>query len=213
LSHVLAKPRKVAPKEHHAALPYGELPALLAALRTHQGVSVKALEFLILTATRTSEVLAATWDEIDLTDKTWTIPGARMKSGKEHRVPLSDAALALLHNAFREDGNPFVFIGTSQARLSVNALTQVLARVRSGVTMHGFRSTFSNYSHERTAHSNHVIEMSLAHTIGNAAEQAYRRTDLFNKRRQLMEQWAKFCTSTPVETGTVTPLRPPADAS
>jgi integrase len=214
LQHVLGKPSKVAPKEHLAALPYGEVPAVLAALKRHQGVSVQALQFLILTASRRSEVLGATWDEFNLGDKVWTIPAARTKSAREHKVPLSDAAVALLHDAFREDGNPYVFIGGTQPRLSAHAMGRALARVKAGVTVHGFRSSFSDYAHERTAHSNHTIEMSLAHSVGTAVEQSYRRTDLFNKRRQLMNAWGEFVTSAPVETsGTVTPLRPPAGAS
>jgi integrase len=212
LSHVLAKPSKLAPKEHYPALPYAEVPAVLAALRQRQGVAALALQFLILTAARRGEVVGARWEEIDLANKVWTIPPARMKGGREHKVPLSDAALALLQAAYREADNPFVWIGSTQPRLSANSMVNALASVKTGVTIHGFRSSFSDFAHERTAHSNHVIELSLAHTIGNAAEQAYRRTDLFNKRRQLMEAWAKHCSSAPAEAGgTVTPIR--ADVS
>ncbi len=215
LQHVLAKPSKVAPKVHHAALPYAQVPALMAALQRHAGVSVQALQFAILTATRTDEVLGATWDEINVAEKTWTIPAPRMKKAKrEHRVPLSDAALELLRHAYREQDNPYVWIGATQPRLSHNAMARALATIKSGITVHGFRSSFSDFAHERTAHFNHVIELSLAHNIGSEVEKAYRRTDLFAKRRQLMDAWAKFCTSTPVETGgTVTPLRASMEVS
>jgi integrase len=192
LQHVLGRPSKVAPKVHLAALPYAELPALMGELKQHAGVSVRALQFAILTATRSNEVLGAQWSEIDLDNKLWTIPASRMKSGREHRVPLADAALELLNSAYREADNPSVWIGTTQPRLSGNALLRALAAVRTGLTVHGFRSSFSDFAHERTAHSNHVIELSLAHSIGNQAERAYSRTDLFNKRRQLMDAWAKF---------------------
>jgi integrase len=195
LEHVLGSPTKLAPREHLAALPYAEVPAAIAALRQRQGVAVQALQFLILTAARTAETLGMTWDEVDLDTKTWTIPALRMKGGREHRVPLSDPAIALLKNAHREDGNNYVWIGVSQARLSATALAKALAPIRSGVTVHGFRSSFSDWAHERTTFSAHVVELSLAHTIGNGVEQAYRRTDLFEKRRRLMQAWAAHCTT------------------
>jgi integrase len=214
LQHVLSKPGKTAPKQHFAAVPYAEVPALMAQLRKHEGVSVQALQFLILTACRTAEVLGATWDEVgNLADKVWTIPAQRMKGGREHKVPLSDAAVELLRHAYTEDGNPHVFIGTSKPRLSAEAMSRALARVRTGITVHGFRSSFSDYAHERTAHANLVIEMSLAHSVGGAVEQAYRRTDLFNKRRQLVEQWGKFVTSAPVDAASVVPLRAAVEVS
>lgn len=145
LQHVLARPNKISPKEHHAALPYADLPALMGELRKHEGVSVQALAFLILTATRAGETLGATWDEIDLASKVWTIPAQRMKGGREHRVPLSDAAVELLQSAYRENGNPHVFIGTNKPRLSAEAMARALARVRPGpFTVHGFRSSFSD---------------------------------------------------------------------
>jgi integrase len=210
LSHVLPRPGKTAPKQHHAAVPFAEVPALIAQLRQHEGVSVRALQFLILTACRTGEVLGATWDEVgNLADKIWTIPAARMKRGrKEHRVPLSAAAIDLLQSAYREDGNPYLWIGIGKQRLSAEAMGRALARIRPGVTVHGFRSSFSDWAHERTAHANHTIEISLSHAVGNAVELAYRRGDMFDKRAKLMEQWGKFVTSAPVEAADVVPLRP-----
>jgi integrase len=201
LKHVLAKPSKVAPKEHHAAVPYAEVPALLAQLRQREGVSVRALQFLILTAARVGEVLGAQWSEIDLAGKVWTIPAARMKANKEHRVPLSDAAVDLLRHAYTETGNPYLFIGVNQQKLSAHAMGRALARIKSGVTVHGFRSSFSDWSHGRRAFSN------------GAVEQAYRRGDMFEKRRKLMDAWGTFCTSTPVESGGVVPLRAAVEAS
>jgi integrase len=214
LQHVLPKPARTAPKQHHAAVPYADLPALMAQLRQHEGVGVQALQFLILTACRSGEVLGATWDEIKLADKVWTIPAARMKKGrKEHRVPLSAAAIDLLQSAYTEDGNPHVFIGTGKPRLSAEAMARALARVKPGVTVHGFRSSFSDWAHERTAHTNHTIEISLSHAVGNAVEQAYRHGDMFEKRAKLMEQWGVFCTSAPVASGGVVPLRAAVDVS
>ena len=214
LRHILPRPSKVAPKAHHAALPYAEVPALMGELRKHEGVGVRALAFLILTATRAGEALGATWDEIDLANATWTIPGRRMKGNKEHRIPLSDAAIDLLQNAHTEDGNPHLWIGTGKPRLSTEALGRALTRVRPHVTVHGFRSSFSDFAHERTSHANHTIELSLAHSVGNAVEQAYRRGDMFEKRRKLMAAWAEHCTSgAPIESASVVPLRAPVEVS
>ena len=132
-----------------------------------------------------------------------------MKKGrKEHRVPLSDAAIDLLQSAYREDGNPYLWIGVSRPKLSAEAMSRALARAKPGFTVHGLRSSFSDWAAERTAFSNHTIELSLAHSIGNAVEQAYRRGDMFEKRRKLMAAWSTFCTSAPVEAADVVPLRP-----
>jgi integrase len=180
---------------HYAAVPYDEMPALVAALRHHKGISARALEFLILTATRTKEVRGATWDEIDLDNALWTIPAARMKGEKEHKVPLSDRAVAILHDLPREADNPHVFIGAQQPRLSMAALNKLMKRLRPDETVHGFRSSFSDWAHERTGHSDHSIEISLAHSVGNKVEQAYRRGPMFDKRRRLMADWARFCTT------------------
>jgi integrase len=192
---------------HHAAVPYAEMPALIGELRRHEGVGVKALEFLILTAARLGEVIGALWTEIDFATATWTIPAVRMKSGRVHRVPLSTQAVALLRSLYTEEGNPFLFIGARRESLSGDALTMALRRLKRSETIHGFRSSFSDWAHDRSAFNNHVIELSLAHSVGNAVEQAYRRGDLFDKRRKLMEAWSAFCTTAPAVGGEIVPLR------
>jgi integrase len=211
LRHILPAPAKVAPVKHHPAVPHGEIPALLVELRQRDGVGPRALEFLILTAARAGAVQGATWSEIDLDKKEWIIPAARMKAGKEHKVPLSAAAVALLRGLPRERDNPHVFIGSQQPGLSESAMARLLRRrLHRTETIHGFRSSFADWAHEQTpAQPNIVIEMALAHSVGTAVEKAYVRTDLVNKRRQLMEQWAKYCTTAPARrAATVTPLRP-----
>ena len=210
LDQVLPAPRKLAPVEHHAAMDYRQLPAFMTQVRADDNVAARALEFLIHTAARTGEALGACWSEIDLTDKTWTVPAARMKGGREHRVPLTKPVLDLLSKLPRQSGNHLVFIGRAGGGLSHSALPWVMDRLGvSGVTtIHGFRSSFSNWCHEQTAHSAHTIEISLAHNVGTEVERAYRRTDMIAKRRQLMEQWSKFCSMPPTKvSGVVVPLR------
>jgi integrase len=209
LKHILPQPNKLnGVAKHHAAVPYAEVPSVVAQLRKREGVSPRALEFLILTAARTGEVLGAIWDEIKLEDKVWIIPAERMKGGAEHRVPLSAAAMDLLRGLYRENGNPYLFIGSRQARLSDTALSVTLERLGRVETVHGMRSSFSDWAHETTAHSDHTIKISLAHKVGTKVEQAYRRGAMFDKRRQLMEQWAKYCNTLVKTAATVTPLRP-----
>jgi integrase len=210
LSEVLPAPGKVAKTAHHAAMPYAELPQFLSTLREQQGVAARALEFLVLTAARTGEVTNATSSEIDLEAKTWVIPPARMKGGKEHRVPLSPQAVALLRELPREA--EFVFVGASAGKpISSMAMARTLKRLRPDVVVHGFRSSFSTWAHETTGYSNHVIELSLAHSVGNAVEKSYRRGDLFEKRRRLMNDWARFCFTKPPAQATkgevVVPIR------
>jgi integrase len=209
ISEVLPARSSLRKTIHHPAMPFAELPAFLVALRSRQGVSAQAFEFLILTAARTNEVVGAQWDEIDFATATWTVPAARMKAGREHRVPLAPPAVALLRSLLTEEGNPFVFISAPGRGLSAVALAQVLQRMdRASVTVHGFRSTFSDWAHEQTAFANHVIELSLAHTIGSGTERAYRRGDLFDKRRKLMEVWANYCATVPTKAvGEVVPIR------
>jgi integrase len=204
LASALPAPGRVAAVVHHAALPYPELPAFMAELTTRPGIGARALEFVILTAARSGEVLGARWSEI--TDNTWTIPAARMKAGREHRVPLAPAALTLLAALPRE--SDFVFIGgRAGTGLSPMAMTTVLRRMgRNDATVHGFRSSFMDWAHERTAFAKVVIDMALAHTVGDKVEAAYRRGDLFEKRRQLMAMWASYCI-TPIVAGEVVPLR------
>jgi integrase len=211
----LAKPSKAAPPVHHAAVPYAEVPAVIAELRRHEGVAAQALLFTILTAARSGEVLGAVWDEIDLANKVWTIPEARMKSDREHKVPLSPQVVELLQTCYREQGNNYVFIGLNQPRLSHSAMGKILRRINRAETVHGFRSSFADFAHERTAHTNLTIETCLAHTVGDATERAYRRTDVFNKRRQLMDKWGEFCTTSPRRAAgnNVTSIRAASEAS
>jgi integrase len=195
LSEALPARNGIAKVEHHAALPYAELPAFMADLRIREGVAAQALEFTILTAARTGEVIGARWDEIDLEAGVWTVPAGRMKAGKEHKTPLSPRAVELLKDLYREDGNDFVFIGSQAGSgLSNMAMTTVVRRMgRGDITVHGFRSSFRDWAAERTNFPNHVVEMALAHVVGDKVEAAYRRGDLFAKRAQLMAAWAKYC--------------------
>jgi integrase len=199
LEHLLATPEKLAPIKPHAALPYGEVAAFMIELRKVEGVAARALELTILTAARAGETIGATWNEIELDTRTWTVPGARMKAGREHRVPLSDRAVEVLRSLPREDNNRNVFVGSKAGTgISSIAMYRALRRLRPDITIHGFRATFSTWAHETTAYAAHVIEQSLAHAVGSAVERAYRRSDLFEKRRRLMVDWAKHC-ATPVK--------------
>jgi integrase len=209
IENVLPSRSKVQQTNHHAALPFAKIPTFIASLQQREGVAARALEFLILCASRTGEVIGTTWNEIDLVAKTWTIPAERMKAKKEHRVPLSDRALEILRALPREDGNDFVFIGPRKNGLSNMAMATVLRRMeRDDITVHGFRSSFRDWAAERTGHANFVVEMALAHTVGNAVEAAYRRGDLFEKRMRLMGEWARFCTTgTPNTTSNLVSIR------
>jgi integrase len=207
LAYLLPAPDKIAPHVHHAALPYAEVSAFIERLRGMNGTAAHALEFLILTATRTGEVVGAHWAEIEWQAQTWTIPGARMKNGKEHRVPLAGRAMELLSGLHEEVGNPFVFIGArAGTHISNDAMYSLTKAINPAITNHGFRSAFSTWAHETTAFADAVIEQSLAHTVGNAVKRAYHHGDLFEKRRQLLEAWAKYC-STIAPTGALVPLR------
>jgi integrase len=215
LDKLLPAQSKVRQVEHHAALAYAELPAFLASLRGQEGIAARALEFAILTAARTGEVIGAQWSEIDPLDKTWTVPATRMKAHREHRVPLSARALAILDEMQRvrhtQAGEAFVFPGGKPGKpLSNMAFLMLLRRMgRANLTAHGFRATFKTWASERTSFQNEIAEASLAHVIGGKVEQAYRRGDMFDKRRRLMQQWAAFCTTAPAQErqGNVTPLR------
>jgi len=187
-----AKVRKV---EHHPALPYAEMGDFLKSLREQEGVAARALKFLILTAGRTGEVISARWGEFDLGSKVWTVPADRMKSGKEHRVPLSAAAVAIIEQMQAIRVGDFIFPGGKLGKpLSNMAIFKLLRRMGRGeLTAHGFRSSFRDWAAERTSYPREVAEMALAHTVGDKVEAAYRRGDLFTKRRRLMEEWAKHC--------------------
>lgn len=208
LDQLLAKPSKIATVEHHAALPFAEIGAFMEQLRKQEGIGAAALEFAILTAARSGEIRGATWAEIDLQARTWTIPGSRMKAGKEHLVPLSDPALAVL--ARMQEGllGDFVFPGMKEGKpLSDMSMTAVLRRMERGdLTAHGFRSTFRDWCAESTAYPTEMAEMALAHTIGNKVEAAYRRGNLFDKRVRMMADWAKFCAK-PLQSGAVLPMK------
>lgn len=206
LSEALPKPSKVATEDHHAALPWSEIGAFMAALRAMQGAGARAMEIIILTATRTSEVLNAKWSEIDLDGKLWTIPKERMKSFKEHRVPLSDAVIAVM-TKLKADAidSEFVFAGRKAgSTLSNMVCLATLKRMERGdLTVHGFRSTFRDWVSETTSYPRDVAEMALAHTIEDKSEAAYRRGDLIEKRRALMADWAVHCGTTLVSADVV----------
>lgn len=198
--------RKIVRVKHHAALPFSDIPDFMMKLRAQDGIGAIALEFAILTAARTSEVIGATWAEISLEQRTWTIPAGRMKAGHEHQVPLAMSAVELLRRMEHLRTGDVVFPGQSKSGyLSNMALLAVLKRMkRSDVTAHGFRSSFRDWVSECTDYPREVAEMALAHSIGNAVEAAYRRGDLFGKRRALMALWAKYCDAAQIDN--VTPV-------
>jgi integrase len=208
IEKILPKKADVHRVEHRAALPYGDIGGFMAELRTQEGIGARALEFAILTAARTIEVIGARWEEFDLDERTWTVPASRMKSGREHRVPLSNAALAIVKAMAAIRQNDLVFPGMRAGRLlSHMTMLNVLRRMgRDSVTPHGFRSTFRDWAAERTSFPGEVAEMALAHIVGDKVEAAYRRGDLFQKRRQLADAWAKYCISPPTP-AEVLPLR------
>lgn len=177
---------------HHKAMPYDAVPAFVADLRAREAMAALALEFALLTATRTGEAIAAQWSEVDLDKAVWTIPGSRMKAGREHRVPLSTRAIEILQTT-KATGSKWLFPGSRGGKLSSMAMTMLLRRMKQDCTVHGFRSSFRDWAAECTGYPHEVCEMALAHTIGNKAEAAYRRGDLFEKRRRLMDEWARFC--------------------
>lgn len=193
LDKLLPKPSKVARVEHHTALPASEMPSFMAALRGQLGAGARALEFAILTAARSGEVRGATWREIDLDAGVWLIPGDRMKAGREHRVPLSPEAVALLKALPKHGETDLVFVGAKGGQLSDMALLAVVRRMKAPCVPHGFRSTFRDWAAEHTNYPSEMAEMALAHTISDKVEAAYRRGDMFEKRRQMMADWAAFC--------------------
>lgn len=195
LDQLLPKIPKRRRVRHHAALPWQEAPAFMAELRARESMSSFALQFTILTATRTGESIGAMWPEFKLDDDLWTIPAERMKSGLEHRVPLSRQAKQLLERLPRMEGSAVVFWGNRKPYLSNMAMLELLRGMRLGFTVHGFRSTFRDWAAETTGHPAEVVEMALAHTIPNEAEAAYRRGDLLAKRAELMQEWAAYLES------------------
>jgi integrase len=211
LDQVLPAPRKVAPIAHHAAMNYRSLPIFMTKLRQDDSIAARCLELLILCAARSGEAVGATWSEIDFDSRTWVIPGTRMKGGREHRVPLSEAALDLLKNLPREEGNPNLFIGSEPGTaMSKWGPDTCMARLglRGMVTIHGFRSAFRDWAGETTAFAHDICEAALAHVRGDHSVRAYARGDLFAKRAKLMAAWAAYL-STPLAKSTdrVVPLR------
>jgi integrase len=191
----LLPPRKRLTRGHQRAMPYQDTPVFIALLKAQEGHSARALEFAIITAARSGEVLNSKWSEFDLENRIWIIPSNRMKAGKEHRVPLSDPAMQILKSLYDIRISDFVFPGRkSNQGLSVMALEMTLRRMKQNhmTTVHGFRSCFSDWATEQTHYSSEVREMALAHTVGNKVEAAYRRGDLFEKQRGIMIDWANF---------------------
>jgi integrase len=208
LDTLLPAKAKVAKVAHHAAMAYAELSSFMGELRQRPGLPARALEFTILTAARTGEALNADWSEIDLQARIWVVPGSRMKAGREHRVPLSDAVVQLL-GALPGPHEGLVFPGAKANRpLSKMQLPLVLCRMGyDAVTIHGFRSAFTDWAHERTNFPSEAIELALAHAVSNRVEAAYRRGDMFERRVRLMEAWTAYCAGKEQPSATVTELR------
>jgi integrase len=209
LAMILPPRSKVRKVVHHASLPYQEISAFMADLRERESIAARALEFAILTAARTGEVLGARWSEIDVDARTWTVPEGRMKAGRKHRVSLSDAAIALLsHIRQHRRDDDLLFPGLKRGKpLNNRALLAVLRRMkRDDLTAHGFRATFKTWAAERTNFAREVVEAALAHVNGDKVEAAYQRGDLFDKRQKLMSAWAEFCAKEPVSAAVV-PLK------
>jgi integrase len=220
LQQLLPAKSKIRRVEHHAALPWREAPAFLAALREREGPSAACLEFAILTAARSGEARGATWAEIDLDAATWIVPGTRMKAGRDHRVPLSEPAVAVLERMLathraqhgtkaKPAPEAFVFPGGRNGKpLSENAVMALLARMkRDDITMHGFRSTFRDWCAEATAYPREIAEAALAHVNKDRVEAAYLRGDHFEKRRRLLADWAGYCARPAPVGATITPIR------
>jgi integrase len=206
LDHLLPAVSKIKPIKHHAALVYSGVAEFMAALRDRDGIAARALEFLVLTCARTNEVLGARWDEINIRERLWTVPGARMKAGKEHRVPLSADAVAVLERIGPQRSSDYVF-ADSGSKLPPWALDEILRRLgHTDITVHGFRSAFRDWAAERTNFPSEVAEMALAHAVGTKVEAAYRRTDMFERRRQLLASWSEFCSAPSHQPGEVVPL-------
>jgi integrase len=207
LQNLLPRTSKLKRVRHHPSLSYAEIGAFFVSLREQGGVAARALQFAILTGARTGEVIGATWSEVDLASAVWTVPAERMKGDREHRVPLSGHAAEILEEMAAQNGRQgHIFPGAKKGKpLSNMALLAVLKRMgRPDLTTHGFRSTLRDWSAERTNYPREVCEMALAHAIGDKVEAAYRRGDLFEKRRRLMADWAKFCNTPKTEVGVIT---------
>ena len=198
LEHILADPNKVAPVKHHAAVPFLELPAVYLRLAAIEGQSARALRFLILTAARSGEVRGMVWDEVDLDAALWIVPANRMKAKREHRVPLSRQAVAMLRAQPRNQLVSHVFPSNRAGALSDMALTTLMRRHKLEAVPHGFRSTFRDWAGETTHHPRDAVELCLAHSIDTKTEAAYRRGDMMEKRVAIMQEWADYATSAPI---------------
>lgn len=207
LEQLLARPSRIAKAQHHPALPIDDVPAFMAKLRAAEGQGARALELAILTAARSGEVRGAVWSEFDLEAGVWTVPAERIKAGREHRVPLSKAALKLLGSQPRGRPEDLVFLSPRGKALSDMTLSAVMRRMEVDAVPHGFRSTFRDWASERTNYPREVAEMALAHVIESKTEAAYRRGDLFEKRRKMMDDWASFCARTPTSSAKVVPMQ------
>ena len=207
LDAIFPAPTKIKKVKHFPALPWKDIHPFVAELRQREGMAARCLEFVILTACRSGEARFATWDEIDLDNKVWTIPGERMKAGKEHRVPLTDDAISLLENLPRFEESNFLFTAPRGGPLSDMALSMLCRRMKINAVPHGFRSTFRDWAAESTNYPREVAEQALAHTITSPVEAAYRRGDLFRKRRKLMESWEAYLNKVQDTKATVTPIR------
>jgi integrase len=221
LDSLLPSRAKVQKVEHHPALSYRDIGAFIADLRGHAGIAARALEFAILTASRTGEAVGARWNEIDLAEKIWTIPAERTKAGREHRVPLSDRCIEILDQMRGMPEGEFVFPGVRPARPLSNMAMAMLVRGMNGdsnppvwrdrrgaaIVPHGFRSTFKDWATEQTAFANEVSEAALAHVVGDKVEAAYRRGDIFEKRRKLMDAWSEYCGAVRADSANVVALR------
>jgi integrase len=207
LKHLLADKKKAHRVEHLAALPYQQVASFMTRLREQTSMGAKCIEFTILTAARLGEARFAVWDEIDFESKTWTVPADRMKSGREHRVPLSRPALALLKDLWAIRRGPTIFYGMRDGPVAGITCLMLAKQIGGAITIHGMRSAFRDWAAEQTNYPREVAEMALAHAVGDAVERAYQRSDLFERRRKLMEAWGQYC-GRPSEGGNkVVPIR------
>ena len=207
LQQLLPPKKKLRRVQHMAAMPYAEVPAFMVRLQERTEIAARALELTILTAARTAETLGAQWSEIDFAARLWTVPAERIKGGREHRVPLSDRVVGVLQSLPREPGNPRVFISARQGKpLAEVAMLRVLRDLGIPYTVHGFRSSFRDWCAEQTNYPREIAEAALAHVLQDKTEAAYQRGDLLEKRRRLMDAWARYCTSPARASGGVVPL-------
>ena len=206
LEVALPAPSKIRKVKHHRALPWKEVPGFMADLRRREGMGARALEFIILTASRSGEARGATWDEIDLTERVWTVPAERIKAGKSHRVPLSDDAVALLESLPRFEGSNLLFTAPRGGALSDMSISAVCRRMGVDAVPHGFRSSFKDWARSRTAYADEVSELALAHVNSDATRAAYARDELLPQRARLMADWARFVNEGMPAAATVTTI-------